>query len=563
MRSTHFLLAALIIGVATLTACGGGGGGGPVAPPPVDPVDPPDPVDPVDPTNPVDPVGPPGPQRGSSAVPGIDQIPIDRITVPNSQMKDMFAIAERTNFGNNRHTRSVRRVACNSYTIQCDDSESYHGKHRNVDGTVTTMTGSAPYSSITDNLPGVDTPPDEITRPWMNIQTDSMPNLKILSISQGTIGRRKGMPPYLTVMSAGNQGVGQDYDALDRSGPTEPLLIKRAIVENKMLLVAGWSKDANGNYTRHAQSVRCRESGVSEGCLWAQFDFPGIGSGTSLSAPQVASALASVLSVFPHTTYQNLAKFAKACARKTGNGIPVLLARYGGVGVADFTCMGSVTAALANLPTGGRTNVAVNGQTVSVSRNQIILSLSSASATLNLLRQEEREDGFSYSFIPTGSGGLSAVLLQKRGDSFASASFGTKDDFFGFYDGHHNVLAAELAAGYDNAFIRFSQERSSGDGADIRDAQGRAVGVTLRREFALSENTTLTTEGHADRFLGGSAVISFGELDLPEGAWQYRLNLKGETEINEHSDLSLSANSLFPPSGEREDAVMANYSLRF
>ena len=558
MRSTHFLLAALIIGVATLTACGGGGSGGPVAPPPVDP------VDPVDPTDPVDPVDPPGPQRGSSAVPGINQIPIDRITVPNSRMKDMFAIVEQTHDGN-RHVQKVRKVACNSYTIQCDDSESYHGKHRNEDGTVTTMTGSAPYSSITDDRP------TKTTKTWLNSQADSMPNLKIFSISQaiggGRIGQEDTLPSYLVVQGAGNQGVGQDYNVLNNPletpSPTVDSRVKRAIAANKMLLVAGWDRDVNGNYIPHAQSRRCREPGVSKGCLWAQFDFPGIGSGTSLSGPQVASALASVLSVFPHTTHQNLAKFAKACARKTGNGIPMLLATYGGVGVADFTCMGSVTAALANLPTGGRTNVAVNGQTVSVSRNQIILSLSSGSTLLSLLRQEEKEDGFSYSFIPTGNGGVSAVLLQKKGDSFASASFGTKDDFFGFYDGHHRVLAAELAAGHENAFIRFSQERSSGDGTDIRGADGRAVGVTLRREFALSENTTLTTEGHADRFLGGSALISFGELDLPEGAWQYRLNLKAETKINEYSDLSFSASFLFPPSGEREDAAMANYSLRF
>ena len=136
------------------------------------------------------------------------------------------------------------------------------------------------------------------------------------------------------------------------------IAMQEAVKNNQVLYVAGHTR-SNGDYIRDPSSSGCKVDGayasISEGCLWAPFTAntgKGTYVGTSISTPLVAMSLASIFAVFPETTGENLAKFAKACAKKTGQGIPALLAKAGGVGVADFTCMGTVTGALANLPTG-------------------------------------------------------------------------------------------------------------------------------------------------------------------------------------------------------------------
>ena len=153
--------------------------------------------------------------------------------------------------------------------------------------------------------------------------------------------------PYLIVAGAENQG----WDSVGHPEMTESTLadIQTLAAANKLLVVAGldWS-DPGGElvvyYIRHTMSSGCK--GVSDGCLWTSYASFGAGSqGTSNSAPLVASALASVLAVFPDTAPVELAKFAKACAKRSGtdrrgNTIAALLRQSGGVGVADFTCMG-------------------------------------------------------------------------------------------------------------------------------------------------------------------------------------------------------------------------------
>ena len=104
--------------------------------------------------------------------------------------------------------------------------------------------------------------------------------------------------------------------------------------------------------------------------------------------------MASALAVFPDTSHQNLAKFGKACALKRGNGIEALLRQSGGVGVADFTCMGGVVTALANLPTGGRTTT-INGSPVTVSGRTLSLLLSGYTGDIaQYFPKEVEEDDF-------------------------------------------------------------------------------------------------------------------------------------------------------------------------
>ena len=575
----------------TLAACGGGGGGS--NPPAVIPTPTPDPTpDPINPPPPVD----PGPQRGSSAAPGINQIPLDRIKITNAQMKDMFAITEQTGPAFNWHMRGVRKVACNSYTIQCDNPESFHGKHRNADGTVTTTTGSAPYTSITTNL-------NDHDWAWVSSQLGNMPNLKILSnsnsVGAGIVGSRPGLPSYLVIQGVGNQGSSEDYGSLSTLTPVRVNRIKQAVAANKMLFIAGWDMDANGNYVRHANSRHCKEQGVSEGCLWAQFSFPGVGSGNSYSAPHVASALASVLAVFPDTTPENLAKFAKASARKTGNGTPALLASSGGVGVADFTAMGDVVSALTNLPTGGRTNVTINGQSVTVGgrsvslpsqgsvagyitrevsthQTAVIQSIQAGVAYAEFDKEKDGntstrikltglrggDDGFSLNAVPNKAGSLSLVGMQKAGDFFALAAVGERNDFFGFSSGHGEVLNAELSAGHKNAFLRFEKQFSNG-GIGVREAEGESLGFTIRKGFDLTEKVFLSAAIRGDRFLGGEANIPFGKVDLSKGGWDHRVSLSSDIAVDKNATVSISAGVRSPATGDSESNIFAKYSLRF
>ena len=250
------------LGMLLLAACGGGGGsiGGGAGPNP-------------GPTPPGPNPTPPGPARGITALPGIDRIPVSQIKATNSRMKDMFVLASQSDPNNNRHTTNVREVACNSYTLQCDDSDSFHGKHRNADRTITATTGSAPYTGISDNYVY------DHNWTWLNSQMDSMPNLRIVShstsLANGRVATGATLPGFLVVQAAGNQGVNQNRNPLD--GLQQPMAgrVTSAIAADKMILVAGWSRDGNGNFVRHSQSRSCRGAGVSEGCLWSQFSFPG------------------------------------------------------------------------------------------------------------------------------------------------------------------------------------------------------------------------------------------------------------------------------------------------
>ena len=577
MRLSYLLFAGiLVLTAAGLAACGGGGSGTPpTVTPPVDPVDPDDPVDPAEPpVEPNDPITQPPSEpyvckngatdatnpalceRGRYSIKGIDKIPLDQVRVTNKQMQRMFVITDI----DLDHAGQVGLVACESYVTRhdCNDRATVTLQKG---GALERRDGTTPFTQLLffDSRDDPDYIGDIL---WLTRQIQAMGTAKIVMHPREILGSpslHSNNEQYLTVLSAGN---GTDnfpwFDEFLTAPQKEAA--RKAMRDGNLIIVAGYDRDEYGNYIRHADSNSCL--GADEGCLWTRMDFLPLttGTGTSFSAPQFASALASVLAVFRETTHQNLAEFGKACTKKSGEGIEQLLRESGGLGVADFECMGSVVAALANLPTGGQTNVSVKGQNVSVGRDQITLSLTQSDEVPSMLRQEE--DGFSYLLIPTGDGLASAILLQKEGDTFASLTFGIQDDFFGFSDGHHGVFAAEVAAGHENAFVRFSQQRSSG-GTDIRHAKGRAMGITLQKEFSLSESTVLTAQGDADRFLGGSAAISFGDVNLPEGEWQYRLHLRTETKIDESSDLSFSAHSFFPPSSEREDIVKADYRIRF
>ena len=112
------------------------------------------------------------------------------------------------------------------------------------------------------------------------------------------------------------------------------------------------------------------------GCFWTWYTFPEY-AGTSISTANITASLASVLSVFPDTSHQDLAKLARACAKKTGEGIDGeygLLATSGGFGVADFSCMDEITAVSADLSSNETATLTIDGREVVVSPRSIVVT---------------------------------------------------------------------------------------------------------------------------------------------------------------------------------------------
>ena len=336
--------------------------------------------------------------------------------------------------------------------------------------------------------------------------------------------------------------------------PERKVKIAAAIREHRLIYTAGWIKDADGNYVRHADSNSCKGDDIREGCVWTQFDFH-YGGGTSYSAPQFAAALASVLAIAPETTPQNLAKFGKACVKKSGEGIEELLRVSGGLGVADFACVGDVVTAMANLPTGGTTNVTVNGKPVTLSGREIVLSFADGMADVS---GEEETGRFFFSTLPNGKESVLFIAGYRHGDLFALIGAGTREDFFGFTREHRRVLQSTLTAGHENLFLSLTEQRSDG-GRVITAATGQSLTLTARETVSLTETTSLTVSATADRFLGGEASLPLGTMDLTAGTWQPRLSVAAQTEIT--PALSLTANAAL--TGEQDYSLTAGLRLIF
>ena len=306
-------------------------------------------------------------KRGRFSVPGVNQIPLDMIRATNNDIRKMFVVTEQSHLA---HGQLVRRAACTSYTIQCEDPESRFGKTRNAGGVITHHTGTAPYTSLSALARDV----ASIRGDWIRSEIFAMGTAKIVTFSIGITGGIAvddgASIPFLQVQGAGNTL--EDGTRSQSPGWIAGTKIPEAIAADKLLIIAGWERNpVSGRYTDHPASFVCKY--LDDGCLWARMDFHETGAGTSLSSPNVGAGLASVLSVFPDTTHQNLARFAKACARKTGDGIEELLRNSGGVGVADFSCMGPITDAARNLPAGGSTTVIVDGKTVTVTERELVV----------------------------------------------------------------------------------------------------------------------------------------------------------------------------------------------
>ena len=575
---TSLLLVAVIaMSAMSLTACGGGGGGGPINPAP-------NPTDPPDPTTP-----PPDSSRysaGPYAISGIDEIPQSMVKLTREEMQRKFIIADL----DEEHGQQVGTIACQSY-IQSGDCDNHAGKIRDFGGTVRTEVGTSPFTKlVSDDQLGRSGPalrredwammdraaiealfesihPSERDRfrrsywaalergdqdnayglanvaanegkiilglEWLREEMRNIGDVKIVVwTSAHDVAARHIVDSYLTIHSAGN-GTG-DLPWYDITVPPgDKLKIAAAVRKDLLIFTAGWDKDANGNYVQHAGSSNCKGDDIQEGCVWTRFHFH-YGGGTSYSAPQFAAALASVLAIAPETTPQNLAKFGKACVKKSGEGIEELLRISGGLGVADFACVGDVITAMANLPTGGTTQVTVNGKPVTLSGREIVLSFADGMAEVS---EEEETGRFFFSAVPNGKEAVLFVAGYRHGDLFVLIGAGTREDFFGFTGEHRQVFQSSVTAGHENLFLSFTEQRSDG-GRVITGATGQSLSVTAQKTVPVTEKMALTLSASADRFLGGEASIPLGRMTLTSGDWQPRLSLAAETEIT--SGLSLT-----------------------
>ena len=510
--SSLLFVGLIAIGATSLIGCGGGGGSV-MQPPPVDPVDPPAPAYSV----------------GPHAINGIDRIPQSMVKLTREEMQRKFVIAGYTE----THEQRVGRIACESY-IQSGDCGSQAGKFRSLDGTIRTETGTSPFTKIVhDDRSGVHSQ-------WVMDEIAKMPEVKIVNRSQSAgdafmIG--DGNLPYLVINGAGNGGGNAPwYD--DLFSAADKVKVERAITEDRLIFVGGWDRDANGNYVRHPDSDSCRGDGIREGCVWTPYEFHatnGLWWGTSYSAPNFAAALASVLAIAPDTTPQNLARFGKACVKRTGEGIEELLRVSGGLGVADFACVADVVTAMANLPSGGTTNVTVNGKPVTLSGREVVLSFAGGSVDVS-----GETDGLFFNLVPNGGETALFIAGYRSGEVFAFFTAGTRDDFFGFRKEHRQVRQSGVTAGHDNLFLAFTEQVSEG-GSTITGATGRSLTATAQKTVALTEDTALTMAAGADRFLGGEASIPLGTMTLDEGAWHPRFSLATETELTPEISFSTTA----------------------
>ena len=267
------------------------------------------------------------PCRGRLTLPGIDNIPIPRISLSNARMRHLWAAADHFSSvnGSREHGRLIRETSCWSYIVECDDPENRDSRP---------FTYFQNYSK-TGNYQEIDYADaglavgSRTANAWFKRQIDNAA-FRIVSLSihpdgRGLVGNYGNALDFLVVHSAGNESSSEFPVRFD-----DPLYggIRRALDADKVVYVAGYDVNTSGDIVRHHRSSGCDT--VSSACVWVPFLTPGIGPGTSFGTPRVAAAMASVLAVFPNTTHQNLARMLKMSARK----VPTL---PNGLGVVDFT----------------------------------------------------------------------------------------------------------------------------------------------------------------------------------------------------------------------------------
>ena len=532
-RNSSVRLALSVAFLFVLAACGGGGSSVGSKPPPVQ--------------------TPPVANAGQFALNGIDQIPQSMLKLSKKEMQSKWVLMD----DGIEHAREVGQVACQSYAVdsaQCAYTD-HTGKHRDSNGVVTPRTGgTTPFTVLLDDKFASD---DAVDNSWFKAEATGI-GAKIVTYthpgSYSVFTAEGGTLPYLVVHSAGNDHTNDSW--YDIGTPAEKAKIDAAVTADKLLFVAGWDRDAAGNYIRHSASSSCKATGnkLDNACLWSQFEFPGIGNGNSYSTPPHSRPSSPFSPIRHPRTSLSSARHARGEAGTVLRRFCVFRADSGSLISAVWAessarwgiCRPAATA-----------NVSVNGQSVAVSGRNLSLGFAEGLSILT-----DGEDGSSFYPVRNGEKGILFVGQHRYGSVFASAAVGIRDDFFGFTEEHERVFESRVSAGGENLFVTLSEQYSTG-GDVIDSARGRSLALVARERFSLTDETSLTVSARADRFLGGSADIPVGSIRLNRGGWEYGLSLASQTALQDNVTLGFSAGVRSPRGSSEELTLRTDLNWRF
>lgn len=531
----------------------------------------------------------PAPRRGRLTLPGIERIPLSRISQTNEQMRGLWAATDHYSSvnGSRDHGRLIRRTSCWSYIVECDDPDE---------------TGSRPFSYFQNysrsgeyqeidyadaGLPVGSRHPNA----WFKREIDNagsrVVSLSVLPDGHGLVGQYGNALDFLVVHSAGNENT-DEFPVR----PADPLYsgIRRAVNADKVVYVAGYTVDGRGDVVRHPHSSGC--DAVSSACVWVPFVTPDVGSGTSFGSPRVAGALASVLAVFPNTTHQNLARMLKTSVRQVST-LP------NGLGVVDFTRLTTLDASgewrLVNnrgefndavaplqlnhviLPGDAEitSNFAISPDGGSVTFGTVLTGAFERTVPNGLTGPHEPGtrvvagvgEGLSFSFSqPNGDLYAGGLYEHEASNLFASAGLGLRNDFFGIdkrysYD---RTLGYEANVGHRDLFFRVSRQIAQGrQNGLIQSAEGTAIGVTARRSFDLSKGMRVDAALNLDKFAGGEAKTVFGNVRMDESDWNRTLSAQFVHQPSSHIVFTAGAEVFRPVQGEDVFTAGVKLSVQF
>ena len=516
------------------------------------------------------------PCRGRLTLPGIDRIPLARVSRTDAQMRRLWAATDYYSEinGSREHGRLVRRASCWSYIVECDNPDRVDSRPFSY---FQNYSGSGAYREIDYADAGL-AAGQRNANFWFKRTLDNagirLASVSVLPDGRGLVGQFGAGSEFLVLQSAGNE----ESDAFPVR-PDDPLYsgIRQAVDADKVVYVAGYAVDAGGDIVRHPRSSGC--DSVTGACVWVPFVTPGIGGGTSFGAPRVAAALASVLAVFPGTTHQNLARLLKASTRRVST-LP------NGLGVVDFARLTTLDAsgewrlvsdsgefddAVAPLQLNhvtlpgaaeitSRFAISPGGDAVTFGTTLAGAFTGTAPGLVTGHPGGEsavvawQEDGLALQLERPG-GGLRASGMYRHQPSnlFASAGVGFRRDFFGLdrRHGYERAIAYEASAGHRDLFLRVSRQTAHGmKNGLVRWAEGAAVGFTAHRSIPLTAGTRLGAAFHLDRFTGGEAATVFGPVRMQRSGWNRTLAAHVTHHPSPSVTLTAGAGLFTPARGE-------------
>ena len=531
----------------------------------------------------------PTPRRGRLALPGIERIPLDRVSQTAKEMRGLWAATDHYSSvnGSRDHGRLIRRTSCWSYIVECDDPEATRSRPFSY---FQNYSRSGVYEEIDyadAGLPAGSRHPNA----WFKRELDNadvrLVSLSILPDGHGLVGQYGNALDFLVVHSAGNENT-DEFPV--RPADTLYSGIRQAVNADKVVYVAGYTVDGRGDVVRHPHSSGC--DAVSDACVWVPFTTPGIGSGTSFGSPRIAGALASVLAVFPNTTHQNLAKMLKTSVRKVST-LP------NGLGVVDFTRLTTLDAsgewrlvnsngefndAVAPLQLNHVTlpgdaeitsNFAISPDGGSVTFGTVLTGAFGRTTPNGLAESHGPEtrvvagvgEGLSFSFSQPNDDLYAGGLYEHEASNlFASAGFGLRNDFFGLDERYNydRTLGYEANLGHRDLFFRLSRQIAQGrQNGLIESAEGTAIGFTARRSFDLSKGMRVNAALNLDKFAGGEAKTVFGNLRMDESGWNRTLSVHFVHQPSSHTVFTAGAEVFNPAQGDDVFTAGVKLSVQF